>query len=215
MQGGIHWGPLPQFDSWWRTFGIRQDRVKGYHSDFHKYTLEWDERYMTICEWPSCSCYCSYSRACSCSCACSRSCSQDMTDGSRPPPDIDNRVYSTLDISFDRSFWSRGNFPTYFVNGTDTVKLANPWVQSTSNAAPFDERELTDPLEGQASAEIAENLFPTAAFYLILNVAVGGTNGFFPDNVGGKPWSDSSLTAMGGESPQWGREPFAVWAPYS
>jgi hypothetical protein len=50
MQGGIHWGPLPQFDSWWRTFGIRQDRVKGYHSDFHKYTLEWDERYMTICE---------------------------------------------------------------------------------------------------------------------------------------------------------------------
>ncbi|RSH89177.1 hypothetical protein EHS25_002289 [Saitozyma podzolica] len=136
MQGGIHWGPLPQFDSWWRTFGIRQDRVKGYHSDFHKYTLEWDERYMTIY--------------------------------------IDNRVYSTLDISFDKSFWSRGNFPTYFVNGTDTVKLANPWVQSASNAAPFDE-----------------------PFYLILNVAVGGTNGFFPDNVGGKPWSDSSLTAMG------------------
>jgi hypothetical protein len=34
-------------------------------------------------------------------------------------------------------------------------------------------------------------------------VAVGGTNGFFPDNVGGKPWSDSSLTAMGGESSQW------------
>lgn len=34
------------------------------------------------------------------------------------------------------------------------------------------------------------------AFYLILNVAVGGTNGFFPDNVGGKPWLDSSTTAM-------------------
>jgi hypothetical protein len=34
------------------------------------------------------------------------------------------------------------------------------------------------------------------AFYLILNVAVGGTNGFFPDNVGDKPWLDSSTTAM-------------------
>jgi hypothetical protein len=39
---------------------------------------------------------------------------------------------------------------------------------------------------------------PGAAFYLILDVAVGGTNGFFPDNVGGKPWVDSSLTAMSG-----------------
>lgn len=31
-------------------------------------------------------------------------------------------------------------------------------------------------------------------FYLIMNVAVGGTNGFFPDNVsnadGRKPWSN-------------------------
>jgi hypothetical protein len=83
-----------------------------------------------------------------------------MTDDSRPPADIDNRVYSTLDISFDKSFWSRGNFPTYFVNGTDTVKLANPWVQSASNAAPFDERELNGPLEGQESAEIAEMSSP-------------------------------------------------------
>jgi hypothetical protein len=40
---------------------------------------------------------------------------------------------------------------------------------------------------------------PGAAFYLILDVAVGGTNGFFPDNVGGKPWVDSSLTAMSGK----------------
>lgn len=35
-------------------------------------------------------------------------------------------------------------------------------------------------------------------FYLIMNVAVGGTNGFFPDGQGNKPWfngdkSESSL----------------------
>jgi hypothetical protein len=80
-----------------------------------------------------------------------------MTDASRPLADIDNRVYSTLDISFDRSFWTRGNFPTYFVNGTDTVKLANPWVQSTSNSAPFVERELDETFtsrHARASADI-------------------------------------------------------------
>ena len=31
------------------------------------------------------------------------------------------------------------------------------------------------------------------AFYLILNVAVGGTSGWFPDGFGGKPWLDGSL----------------------
>lgn len=34
-------------------------------------------------------------------------------------------------------------------------------------------------------------------FYIILNLAVGGTNGFFPDgasNPGGKPWSNQSPT---------------------
>lgn len=34
------------------------------------------------------------------------------------------------------------------------------------------------------------------AFYLILDLAVGGTSGWFPDNVGGKPWLDGSNTAM-------------------
>lgn len=30
-------------------------------------------------------------------------------------------------------------------------------------------------------------------FYLIMNLAVGGTNGYFPDsgNAGGKPWTNS------------------------
>jgi hypothetical protein len=55
--------------------------------------------------------------------------------------DVDNRVYSSLDLSFDRTFWTRGNFPTYYVNGSETVKLSNPWVTSTSNAAPFDQGE--------------------------------------------------------------------------
>jgi len=48
----------------------------------------------------------------------------------------------------------------------------NPWFNGT-NATPFDQE-----------------------FYLIMNVAVGGTNGYFPDGVGGKPWSDTSQHAV-------------------
>ena len=34
--------------------------------------------------------------------------------------------------------------------------------------------------------------FVNIAFYLILDVAVGGTNGWFPDGADGKPWLDGS-----------------------
>ena len=44
----------------------------------------------------------------------------------------------------------------------------NPWTGGGVDA-PFDQR-----------------------FYLILNLAVGGTNGFFPDGLGdGKPWGNT------------------------
>lgn len=44
---------------------------------------------------------------------------------------------------------------------------SNPW-KGESNSAPFNKE-----------------------FYLIFNVAVGGTNAYFPDGQGGKPWSNS------------------------
>ena len=50
--------------------------------------------------------------------------------------------------------------------------LDNPWINGGQNA-PFDQE-----------------------FYLIINLAVGGTNGYFPDNLGNKPWSDSTLGLM-------------------
>jgi len=54
-----------------------------------------------------------------------------------------------------------------FPSGVD-----NPWA-GRSNAAPFDQD-----------------------FYLVLNVAVGGVNGYFPDGVGGKPWTDKSAHSV-------------------
>jgi len=50
--------------------------------------------------------------------------------------------------------------------------LKNPW-EDRSNAAPFDQK-----------------------FYLIMNVAVGGTASYFPDGMGGKPWNNQDPHAV-------------------
>ncbi|KAI8908344.1 glucan binding protein-2 [Gorgonomyces haynaldii] len=54
-----------------------------------------------------------------------------------------------------------------FVQGKDQ----NPWA-AASDAAPFDQE-----------------------FYLIMNVAVGGTSGYFPNGAPVKPWNDQSNVA--------------------
>ncbi|KAF9039187.1 concanavalin A-like lectin/glucanase domain-containing protein [Panaeolus papilionaceus] len=84
---------------------------------------------------------------------------------------VDTRLHHMLDLRVKRSFFELGNFPGVVQNGTDAVILTNPWVNATKSA-PFDQ-----------------------PFYLILNVAVGGTNGWFPDG-NEKPWLDGSRTAM-------------------
>lgn len=60
--------------------------------------------------------------------------------------------------------------------------LKNPWVDR-SNAAPFDQK-----------------------FFLILNVAVGGTASYFQDGLGGKPWNNDdphSVNAFWNARGQW------------
>ncbi|KAF5364842.1 hypothetical protein D9757_011280 [Collybiopsis confluens] len=84
---------------------------------------------------------------------------------------VDSRLHHMLDYKLKTSFWDLGDFPSTIQNGSEVVGLDNPWVNGTK-AAPFDER-----------------------FYLILDVGIGGTNGWFPDGSE-KPWLDGSLTAM-------------------
>ena len=50
--------------------------------------------------------------------------------------------------------------------------IVDPWSQTGKPNTPFDQ-----------------------PFYLILNVAVGSSNGFFKDGVGNKPWGDGSETS--------------------
>jgi len=85
---------------------------------------------------------------------------------------VDSRLHQMQSLKFGEPFFQRGDFPPVVQNGSQSIVLENPWVDGTV-AAPFDQ-----------------------SFYLILDVAVGGTNGWFPDNKGGKPWLDGSATAM-------------------
>lgn len=48
MQSALHWGPHPLFDSYYRTWGIRQDKVNGYANGFRKYTIEWNQDYIMM-----------------------------------------------------------------------------------------------------------------------------------------------------------------------
>jgi len=58
------------------------------------------------------------------------------------------------------------------LGGWASSKFNNPWSNGGKNA-PFDQD-----------------------FFLIMNVAVGGTNGYFPDGMGSKPWSDNDPHAV-------------------
>ena len=80
---------------------------------------------------------------------------------------VDNDSNRVLDIDWSQeSFYERG--------GWDSDVYANPWAATGKKGTPF----VDEP------------------YHLILNVAVGGVSTFFPDDVGNKPWSDSSSTAM-------------------
>ncbi|KAF7307707.1 Glycoside hydrolase family 16 protein [Mycena kentingensis (nom. inval.)] len=86
---------------------------------------------------------------------------------------VDSQVRQMLYIktrSKKESFWNRAGFPDVARNGSEEVVVQNPYKNINS---PFDK-----------------------PFYLMINLAVGGTSGWFYDKVGGKPWLDDSSTAM-------------------
>lgn len=87
---------------------------------------------------------------------------------------LDFQLQQVLYFSFrkQKDLWDRGGFAT--ATSTNNTLIKNPWQNSLENNAPFDQ-----------------------SFYLILNVAVGSRNGWFPDGDGGKPWADGAASAAG------------------
>jgi len=82
---------------------------------------------------------------------------------------VNTRLLQVMYVNFDEPMWQRGNFPNQDANGT---RLEDIWAKTGRYNTPFDQ-----------------------PFYLILNVAVGGTNGWFQDGAHGKPWLDGSPNA--------------------
>jgi hypothetical protein len=82
---------------------------------------------------------------------------------------VNSRLLQVLYTNFDRPLWERGSFPTVNANGT---RIQDPWGHTGRYNTPFDQ-----------------------PFFLILNVAVGGTNGWFEDNNSEKPWLNASPNA--------------------
>lgn len=51
---------------------------------------------------------------------------------------VDTRLHTLLDLSFNKPFFQRGDFPEVIFNGSGLAPLVNPWLNGT-NATPFDQ----------------------------------------------------------------------------
>ena len=112
----------------------------------------------------------------------------------------DSRLHAMLETQVQgqslgakkKSFWDKAGFPLTAFNGSSgaEVVVTDPW-EGSSYMAPFDQCKYRS-----APLFIYRNWPVTCshlAFYLIIDLAAGGTSGWFPDNKGGKPWYDGSL----------------------
>lgn len=84
----------------------------------------------------------------------------------------DNKtIYTYVDSDANRVLQVDHSQQSYW-DRSQITNRENPWQYSKNKNAPFDR-----------------------PFYLILNLAVGGTAGYFRDGVAAKPWSDHSQRA--------------------
>jgi len=84
----------------------------------------------------------------------------------------DKEIYTYVDDESQKVMSVKFDQSFWKKGGWDQTGMKNPW-KSRPSTAPFDQE-----------------------FYLILNVAVGGTGAYFTDGVGGKPWVNGDQHAM-------------------
>ncbi|KAF4124459.1 to mixed-linked glucanase precursor [Geosmithia morbida] len=82
---------------------------------------------------------------------------------------VNSRLLQVMYTNFDKPMWDRGAFSRATVNAS---RVVDAWSQTGHDNTPFDQ-----------------------SFYLIINLAVGGTNGWFDDGKSGKPWINDSPNA--------------------
>ena len=86
--------------------------------------------------------------------------------------------------------WNETYIGTYF-DSEDDVVLSFPIEKSFWELGGWPSPPWSNPWDGRGKIAPFDR-----RFYLIINLACGGTNGYFPDGVGNKPWSDSASNAM-------------------
>jgi hypothetical protein len=84
---------------------------------------------------------------------------------------VDNPLQQVMYWAFPKNtnMFQRGQFTGRTANNS---LVTDPWSHTGRPNSPFDQ-----------------------SFHLILNVAVGGTNGWFKDGIGNKPWTDAGHAA--------------------
>lgn len=83
----------------------------------------------------------------------------------------DKQIYTYLDDDSNKVLQVDHSSQSYW-DRSQIGNRENPWQYSNNKNAPFDR-----------------------PYYLILNLAVGGTNGYFQEGVAAKPWSNTSPRA--------------------
>ncbi|KAK7461720.1 hypothetical protein VKT23_008148 [Stygiomarasmius scandens] len=178
VQGSLHWGPNAFLDavgksfSWWsRTRGDPSGR--SFAADFHEYVLEWTEDWMRIY--------------------------------------VDTRLHTLLEYRFDdKPFWNKGKKPNLWgdavfrdPNSGALEVIEDPWGQVDGLGVTGDGSIVAGGTgRGDGKGKLPNGEEPKwnapfdQDFYLIMNVAVGGTNGWFPDGQGDKPWLNGAQGAM-------------------
>ena len=75
-------------------------------------------------------------------------------------------------------------------------RVLGVWTVTQGHSTNVRKKER-DSIFGMCFTDLSFFLFfsnTEIAFYLVMNVAVGGTNGWFPDGAGDKPWLDGSFS---------------------
>jgi len=85
--------------------------------------------------------------------------------------------------------WTKDRIQTYIDSPDNTVLNVDTKERSFWELGGFENRNNPWRHEEDSNAPFNKE------FYLILNVAVGGTNGYFPDGQCGKPWNNGSSRA--------------------
>jgi hypothetical protein len=99
--------------------------------------------------------------------------------------------------------WTNTRIQTYLDDPTNVVLDVDLSEESFWEKGGFAEEGRDNPWVGE------DNIAPfNREFFLILNVAVGGTNGYFPDGQCGKTWTDTDPHSVNAFWNSWG-----AWFP--